>query len=205
MITLTPITAPGNLQEYYRFRYRIYSESRQKGFLGDQSGIDTDAFDDRAMHYGWYVDGTLAGCVRFVEPDGSDKPLPMFAYLTDASVIDAVSVYMTMRKAHGQRMVEASRFCLAPEHRGLRTAKEFVVAMTRALYDQRIEKALFDCLLKHAPFYGTLGFKILGGAENFLVPGLSWSGCTMSYDHSDIRSRTIDAAASHAPEHRKAA
>jgi hypothetical protein len=33
MITLTPITDAAKLQEYYRFRYRIYSESRQAGCL----------------------------------------------------------------------------------------------------------------------------------------------------------------------------
>lgn len=189
MITLTPITDPLKLDEYFRFRYRIYNESRQKGFLSDKSGIDKDPFDDRAMHYGWYVDGTPAGCVRFVEPDNSDKPLPMFAYLTDASVIDAVRVYMSLRKAHGQRMVEASRFCLAQEHRGLRTAKEFVFAMLRAMQPLGVEHGLFDCDVEHAPFYRLLGFDALNDASSFPVAQASSDTCTRSYTFAHVLAR----------------
>ncbi|NUQ15097.1 MAG: hypothetical protein HUU33_07220 [Flavobacteriales bacterium] len=57
MITLTRITEPDKLEEYYRFRYRIYSESRLKGVITGEEGQYKDAFDDRAYHYGWYVDG----------------------------------------------------------------------------------------------------------------------------------------------------
>ena len=189
MITLTPITDPKKLDEYFRFRYRIYSESRQKGFLGDSSGLDIDAFDERAMHYGWYVHGELAGCVRFVEPDGSDKPLPMFAYLADAAVIDAISMYIAMRKAHGQRMVEASRFCLGREHRGLRTAKEFVLAMLRVVYPMGIEQGLFDCDVEHAPFYGQLGFDLLNGASRFRVEKAASDSCTLTYTFANVLAR----------------
>ena len=40
MITLTPITTPEKLEEYYRFRYRIYNESRLKGFVEETEGMD---------------------------------------------------------------------------------------------------------------------------------------------------------------------
>lgn len=189
MITLTPITDPQKLDEYFRFRYRIYSESRQKGFLSDESGIDKDTFDDRAQHYGWYVGGALAGCVRFVEPDDSDKPLPMFGYLTDPSVLDAVSVYMAMRKAHGQRMVEASRFCLAPGHRGLRTAKEFVLGMLRAMLPLGVEHGLFDCDTRHARFYRLLGFDMLNHATRFRVAPASSDTCLASYTFAHVLAR----------------
>lgn len=186
MITLTPITDPRKLDEYFRFRYSIYNESRQKGFLGDKSGIDKDVFDERAMHYGWYVDGKLAGCVRFVEPDRSEKPLPMFAYLSDASAHDAVSVYIAMRKAHGQRMVEASRFCLAKQHRGLRTAKQFVLAMLRAVYPLGIEHGLFDCDTRHARFYQAVGLEPLPGAERFQMTGLQYTSTALRYSLGNV-------------------
>ena len=85
MITLSPITEPAKLEEYFRFRYRIYSESRQAGFLnGSSDGLDVDAFDARALHYGWYLNGELVGCVRFVEPDESEDALPMLSYMTES-------------------------------------------------------------------------------------------------------------------------
>jgi hypothetical protein len=189
MITLTPITEPAKLDEYYRFRYRIYRESRQVGFLKDKSGIDKDSFDDRAKHYGWYVDDELAGCVRFVEPDDNEKPLPMFDYLTDRSVIDVVGVYIAMRKAHHQRMVEASRYCLAPEHRGLRTAKEFVLAMIRTMQPLGYEHGLFDCDARHGAFYSLLGFDDLNAVGAIRLTGLDYMACIKQYDFAKVLAR----------------
>ncbi|MBK9196320.1 MAG: hypothetical protein IPO17_15350 [Flavobacteriales bacterium] len=60
MITLTAITDPIKLEEYFRFRYRIYSESRQVGFVATKGdGRDVDVFDERALHFGWYMNDTL--------------------------------------------------------------------------------------------------------------------------------------------------
>ena len=189
MITLTPITDAAKLQEYYRFRYRIYSESRQHSFLGTEDGIDTDVYDTHAHHYSWYVEGKLAGCVRFVEPDTSDAPLPMFSYLTDAMATAAVRGYIAERERLGQRMIEASRFCLAPEYRGLRTAREFVLAMVMTMQPMGFEHGLFDCGVSHAPFYKAVGFDVLAGAECFIVPGLAASSCTMRYEYEEMVQR----------------
>ena len=189
MVTLRPITSEAELLEYHRFRYRIYSESRQRSFLGDTSGIDMDAFDARAMHYGWYVDGELAGCVRFVEPDDSEKPLPMFGFLVDRAVIDAVRSYIGQRKAHGHKMVEASRFCLAPEHRGLRTAKEFVLAMVKTLQPLGYEHALFDCYVSHAPFYKLIGFELLQGAAPFRAQHSAMDSSALTCTYAKILAR----------------
>lgn len=182
MITLTPITDPQKLDEYYRFRYRIYSESRQKRFLGSRSGFDKDAYDDRAMHYGWYANGSLSGCIRFIEPNESANPIPMVALAPDALVRTAVNHYIMERRRLNERMVEASRFCLAPEHRGLRTAREFVLAMLRAVHPFGIEHGLFNCDEKHTPFYRSLGFELLEGAERWQVPFLDYPSVALHYD-----------------------
>ena len=188
MITLTPITEPVKLEEYFRFRYRIYSESRQAGFLnGSSDGLDMDAFDARALHFGWYANGVLVGCVRFVEPDESADALPMLSYMGEGGPREAVKRYIAERRRRNERMVEASRFCLAPEHRGLRTARDFVLAMSDHLHELGIERALFDCHLRHAPFYRCLGFTILDGAGRFRVPQSKWCGCTMSFDYNAIK------------------
>lgn len=174
MITLTPITEPAQLEEYFKFRYRIYSESRQAGFLNASSdGRDMDAFDSRALHFGWYMNGVLAGCVRFVEPADGEDALPMLSYMSAPGLRDAVLHYIAKRRFLDERMVEASRFCLDQTHRGMRTSKAFVSAMSETLHELGIDRALFDCLLRHAPFYRCLGFEVLEGAECFQVPRTS--------------------------------
>lgn len=183
MITLTPITEPAKLEEYFRFRYRIYSESRQAGFLnGSSNGLDVDAFDARALHFGWYLNDVLVGCVRFVEPDETGMSIPMLALAPDEQVRGAVKRYIAERRLRKERMVEASRFCLAPEHRGLRTAREFVLAMLRAMRPYGVEHGLFGCDEKHAGFYRSMGFALLPGAARWKVPFLDYTATTLEYD-----------------------
>ncbi len=183
MITLTPITAPEKLEEYYRFRYRIYNESRWKGLVSECDGIEKDAFDARAHHYGWYINGELAGCVRFIEADGSATPIPMLNYMATAAA-DRVRDYIAERRAQGQPMLEASRFCLAPVHRGLRTARAFVLAMVRTMQPLGYAHGLFDCDDAHVPFYRLCGFEPLQGAVQFTqsVNSRKWTCLTYSYD-----------------------
>lgn len=183
MITLTPITDAAKLQEYYRFRYRIYSESRQAGFVaGQEDGMDTDHYDAHARHYGWYLNGELVGCIRFVEPDETDDALPMLSYMTESGPRHAVMQFIAERRRQGEPMVEASRFCLVPEHRGLRTAKEFVLAMLRAMRPYGVEHGLFDCDEKHAGFYRSMGFAPLPGAERWKAPCHWYTKTTLEYD-----------------------
>lgn len=190
MITLTPITTPAKLQEYYRFRYRIYSESRQAGFVQDkEDGMDIDRYDARARHYGWYLNGELVGCVRFVEPDASEDALPMLSYMTESAPRHAVKRFIDERFSQGEPMVEASRFCLAPEHRGLRAAKEFVLAMVRTMQPLGYEQGLFDCDERHSAFYSLLGFENLEGAGSFQLNGRKYVSCAKRYDFAKVLAR----------------
>lgn len=183
MINLTPITEPEKLEEYFRFRYRIYNESRLSGFLNaDGDGQDHDAFDNRAMHFGWYMNGKLVGCVRFIEPDGSEEAIPMLAFAAESTAQAAVRAYIDVRRARGERMVEASRFCLAPEYRGLQAAKEFVYAMLRAMLPYGVCHGLFDCKVHHGRFYEALGFEALDGCGHVTFPFLSDRVCVKHYD-----------------------
>lgn len=183
MITLTPITDPTKLEEYFRFRYRIYSESRQIGFVATNGdGRDVDAFDERALHFGWYMNDTLAGCIRFIGPDDSATPIPMMVLAPDEQVRKAVRGYIDERRRRGENMVEASRFCLAPQYRGLRTAREFVLAMLRSMEPYGVEHGLFDCHERHARFYHNMGFDVLAGAERWNVPFLGYPTTALVYD-----------------------
>ncbi|MBK6894908.1 MAG: GNAT family N-acetyltransferase [Flavobacteriales bacterium] len=112
MITLTPITTPEKLEEYYRFRYRIYNESRLKGFVEETEGMDKDAYDERAWHFGWYVDGQLAGCIRFIERTKAKHP----AHVLHRRKVLHQGGARLPRRAQGQGAADhrGSRFCLAP-------------------------------------------------------------------------------------------
>ncbi|MBK9273100.1 MAG: GNAT family N-acetyltransferase [Flavobacteriales bacterium] len=183
MFTLTRITDPGKLEVYFRFRYRIYSESRLKGYVAGADGQDKDRFDERAHHYGWYLNGKLAGCVRFIEADGSATPIPMLNYVASEAA-DAVRAYIAERRSLGQPMLEASRFCLVPEHRGFRTARAFVLAMVRTMAPQGFRHGVFDCDDAHVPFYRLCGFEPLAGAVRFrkAINERAWTCLTYDYD-----------------------
>jgi N-acyl-L-homoserine lactone synthetase len=187
MVTLTPITEPAKLEEYFRFRFRIYSESRQAGFLnGGSDGLDVDAFDARALHFGWYMNDALVGCVRFVQPDENADALPMLSYMREGRPRAAVKRYITERRRRNECMVEASRFCLAPEHRGLSTAKEFVLAMVRTMAPQGFEHGVFDSDDTHVPFYRRCGFEPLEGAMGFRQAINERTLTCLTYDYDRI-------------------
>lgn len=190
MVHLTPITDPFKLEEYYRFRFRIYHESALKSMVTHADGMDKDRHDDRAHHYGWYVDGTLVGCVRFVEPEPGHDALPMLAYM-EGEPAGIVRGYITERAAQGQPMIEASRFCLAPERRGLRTARDFVLSMVMTMQPRGFEHGLFDCDINHAPFYQLLGFEDIQGKCGFQVPGHGTRSTTMSYHYERVLSAVL--------------
>ncbi|MBV6405815.1 MAG: hypothetical protein GFGODING_02597 [Flavobacteriales bacterium] len=78
-------------------------------------------------------------------------------------------------------MIEASRFCMAPEHRGLRTAWEFALAMTETLFSLGVEHGLFGCFTAHAAFYKLLEFRPLNSAGDLHYPGAACSCMTYAY------------------------
>lgn len=189
MITLTPITETAKLQEYYHFRYRIYNESKLKVMANNEDGTDRDAYDDQAHHYGWYVDGRLVGCIRFIEPDGSAIPIPILSYMTDLEAASAIQDYIAECKAKGQCMIEASRFCLAPEFRGLRNAREFVLAMVTIMQPLGFEHGVFDCREEQAPFYRLVGFDQVGMQASYHVPHLGMNLAIFKYDFNTLITR----------------
>lgn len=188
MITLAPITDPAQLKDYYRFRFRIYSESRLKGYVAGADGLDKDLFDERAHHYGWYVNDELAGCVRFIEADDSATPIPMLNCVAPEAA-DAIRAFVAERRSLGQPMLEASRFCLAPEHRGLRTARAFVLAMVRTMEPQGFRHGVFDCDDAHVPFYRLCGFEPLEGAVRFRQAINERTLTCLTYDYDRIARR----------------
>lgn len=165
MITLTPITTPEKLDEYFRFRYQIYSESGMGGFLSSTDGIDKDEHDARARHFGWYVDGKLAACERMI-PIENDRPY-LCEGIGDKSVESAILDHIHQLIAHGHKPEESSRICLHPDRRSIGTVKAFVLALVAKAHSRKIDQGLFTVPKPHAAFYLRLGFGIIPGARAF--------------------------------------
>jgi N-acyl-L-homoserine lactone synthetase len=191
MITLTSITDPTKLEEYHRFRYRIYSESEQKGLLESSDGLDRDSYDDTAVHLGWYQDGRLLGCVRFIHPIEGPHPLYCFTHMPEEATAPAREL-MRSYKDQGLSFVEVSRICIDPAHRDLATARDFVLATMACSHTLALDQALFTCFRPHAPFWVRLGFTLLQGAEDWVDPKVPVRHSTLVYRHADLPTHIVE-------------
>jgi hypothetical protein len=86
-------------------------------------------------------------------------------------------------------MIEASRFCLAPEHRGLRTAREFVLAMVCTMQPLGFEHGIFDVRPEQALFYRLAGFDQLGQQVAYRTPMLGTDMSIFKYDFRTLIGR----------------
>ena len=185
MIHLRPIT-PEERSAYHAFRMAIYANSRVSGFIDTTSGTDIDRHDARAQHFGWFPNGELKACVRLVEPDETGQPLPLFG------VVDPYNRELALRfiqdhRQQGHRLVEASRLCLAPEHRSLGNAMRFVMDVVRCAHEQGIDHGIFDLNAHHRDFYVRMGFTEIDGGRPFQTH--FGPSVLMTYDHEALMAR----------------
>ena len=164
MITLQPITNPQKLEEYYRFRYSIYSESRNRIFLKGEEGIDRDGHDARAMHFGGYVDDELMACDRII-PVKRVEDVYLLEDMRDEHARNAIINLVSSKHAQGHRVAESSRTCLASQHRSISNAKQLVLAVAACAHRAGYDEGLFGCDRSQAAFYVRLGFEVLGVLE----------------------------------------
>ena len=191
MITLTSITDPAKLQEYYRFRYRIYNESRNRVFLQGEVGIDRDGHDVSARHFGWYVDGQLGACQRLL-PIRCTEDLYLIDVL-DQYARTAVHEFLAAQLGQGYRVMEGSRTCLAPRYRSIANAKQLVLAIVAASHGEGYDHGLFGCDRSQAAFYLRLGFELIEGASSIAIEGTGLTKCIMKYDYTRIVERNREA------------
>ncbi len=192
MITLQPITDPQKLEEYFRFRYRIYAESAQQGFLESDNGTDRDAYDDTAVHLGWYLDGRLVGCVRFVRPIPGEAPLYCYTHLPEGPkqlVGDLMDSYL----AQDLPFVEVSRICIEPALRTLAHTRDFVLATMAYSHTLQLDQAVFTCFRPHASFWLRMGFTVLPGAVGWTDPKVLEVSDCMVYRHAYLPPHILNA------------
>lgn len=170
MPTLRPITSHTEILDYHQFRFAVYANSPQSGFLAGPHGFDTDAYDANALHLGWYEGAELVGCVRLLSPIKGTHPLHFTKDLLYQEQHIRASALLSEAKFAGRPLCEVSRLCLAPEHRSLATIRQFVLEIISTAHRYGRDHCLFTCDDHHAPFWMRMGFAIITGFEGYNRP-----------------------------------
>jgi N-acyl-L-homoserine lactone synthetase len=190
MITLRQITDPQELEVYYRFRYKVYANSRQQAFVQETDGTDRDEYDADAVHLGWYVNGKLRGCVRFIRPIGGNDPLYCFTHMppeVDAPVRALMQGYLDQ----GKPFVEVSRICIDPGYRDLATVKKFVLATMAMSHVLKLDQAVFACDRSHVPFWVRMGFALMRSSSASPSLKAAQPSHFMLYSYADLPERIL--------------
>ncbi|MFZ1664894.1 MAG: GNAT family N-acyltransferase [Flavobacteriales bacterium] len=192
MITLSPITEPAKLEEYFKFRYRIYSESRNRVFLDpDQKGFDRDVHDDRAMHFGWYVKEELVGCERMI-PIARVEDMYQLETIPDPMDRSAVTSHIHGLLDEGTSIIESSRTCLKREFRSMSNARDLVIAIVRTAHEYGYDHGLFTCDYSQAGFYRWMGLEIIEGTAPYPIKDSGLTKCVIHGTYSGIMQRDLE-------------
>lgn len=170
MPTLRPITSHAEILAYHRFRYAIYANSVQRGFLSGPEGFDTDAFDANALHLGWFEGDAMVGCVRLLSPIKGVHPLHFTKDLLDPEQHSLALALLAEAKAAGQPLCEVSRLCLAPGYRSLTNIRHFVLEIISTAHRYGRDNCLFTCDDHHAAFWKRMGFSVVPGFDGYARP-----------------------------------
>lgn len=186
MPVLRPITSRAELQAYHRFRYSIYANSVQRGFLSGPEGLDVDVYDANALHLGWYDGERLAGCVRLLRPIRATDPLHFFKDLLDEGMHRRAQALLADAQAAGRALCEVSRLCLAPEMRSLSMTRRFVLEIIAIAHRYGMDHCLFTCDAPHAPFWQRIGFHVVDGFTGYARPRSSRPGWLMRGSYAEL-------------------
>ena len=170
MPVLRPITSHAEILAYHRFRYAVYANSAQRGFLAGPEGFDTDAFDANALHLGWYEGDELVGCVRLLSPIKGAHPLHFTKDLVEPQQQAQATALLAEAKSAGKPLCEVSRLCLAPEYRSLASIRRFVLEIISTAHRYGRDHCLFTCDDHHAAFWKRMGFATIPGFEGYARP-----------------------------------
>lgn len=186
MPTFRLITSRAARQAYHRFRYAIYAESVQRGFLLDHSGMDIDEFDGSALHLGWYAGDELVGCVRLLKPILGRHPLHLFKFGITEETANRLRAKLDDATRSGRPFREVSRLCLAPHMRGLATTRQFVLGIIATAHRYGIDHCLFTCDRPHVAFWQRMGFRIAEGLEDYERGEEMRPGCLLEGHYSEL-------------------
>lgn len=204
--TFREITEKEELEQFFKFRYQIYSECCYKGYLKENSFLmDIDVFDTHSKHYALYCENNIAGYFRVVLPReeysnqevleiGNQKNLlgeydsylknghATYPFLSYKNVPQSRWNFVETLKKRNENIAEASRLILRPEFRTIKTAK-FLIECAIVLYviiclGQK--HGVITCSAKHSPIYQRYGFKPIDNNSEYISNGVENICLTLS-------------------------
>ena len=189
MPTLRPITNRAEREAYHAFRYRIYADGQQRGFLGKARGSDIDEFDAAALHLGWFEGAELVGCARILRPKQTYDPLHFIRNIVDEELHSAALAMLAHAKRNGETLHEVSRLCLAPEYRSPTNVRQLVLEIIATAHRYGRDHCLFTCDKPHAPFWCRMGFSLVPGFAGFQNPKSEYSSYLFRGNNSELMER----------------
>lgn len=181
-----------NLEVLFRFRYEIFRKSPNAKFCQkNKYGLDIDAFDLQARHYGLYrIENekyTPVGYCRIIH----DRQMPAakevlkiakkfpalyekvqtveketFYLMTFSKYKQTIEKEYKSIKANGGHLIEASRLCIHPSEKSFMLLRFFVLSsLAVQFYVNHVQYGITACFLPLARLYLRIGFKQMKNTE----------------------------------------
>ncbi len=195
MYTFKEVNTKTELKKLFKMRYADYSQSQLKKFIHENpKEIDIDYFDLQSKHFGIYCDGAPIGFIRvvnnkndyfnensfeigqefgFFNQKACDSSQPEFPFVSYDRVPESVTHFYENTAQHNLPIIEAGRFHITKNHRGIRIAK-FAIESSIVLYlfiHNRAKFAVINCDERKAGFYRKYGFKIVNNSDRIYMLG----------------------------------
>ena len=194
IFTFREITEKDELEEFFRFRYDVFSNCEAKYFLEEnENHLDINHYDVHSRHFALTTDNANAGYLRVVLPkdeltntdvleigkrykllDEEDyfhkngkAPFPFLSY---GGVPQSYWNYFNELQSKNEQVAEAGRRIIHPEFRSIRTGK-FLVECAMALFVVICigqEHAIMSCASEHSRFFDNVGFIPIANGEGYV-------------------------------------
>jgi GNAT superfamily N-acetyltransferase len=148
-LVIRPAANPDELEQLYRFRYRIYVEemARKQKYADHRAKRIEDPLDSFATNLiAWDATGSVVGTVR-----------TNFSRDGDLNGYDALYAMVRCGAAHPSTTSICTRMMVAPSHRGSGLAVKLSVAVYEYGLVRGITHNFIDCNAHLVPFYRGLG------------------------------------------------
>lgn len=197
--TFREATTQKELKSLFRLRYKIF-KSQYPTFLPDnESGIDIDFFDTRALHFGIFqndmngldkpvgyfrivtnVETHFSRSVREIALDNTPNslikinrrslmPLPIAEIFPCAA--KKIKVLYEQALSKKEKLWEGGRLCLLPEVENFRLAKYIIESAITIVCIKNKANALLSCRASHNSLYQFYGFEEIQSIERQKIAG----------------------------------
>ena len=154
MPTIKRALSEQELEDIYRFRYRVYVEemNRKQEYADHKRRTVVEPLDTSAQLYGIWTDKEIVGTVRFNIAAATDT-----GYYADLYSLDVVAPYYS---AHTSL---TTKLMVAKTHRNLKLAVSLACTLYRDGKVAGMEFDFIDCNDHLVPFFKYMGYRMYKG------------------------------------------